>query len=320
MTFIRTVLGDIPPEDAGVTYAHEHIIIDPSFTTEQYPEFELSSVEKAVTELMEFRAAGGSTVVDTMPCASGRNVKKLAEVSRLSGVHIVCPTGLHLSKYYPQGHWSERVAQGHLAKMFVDDITEGVDANDYSGSTVDRTSYCAGVIKVAGSVALTPDERTRFLAAADASRITGCPIITHTEEGKAAIDQAHLLIDAGVSPSNITLSHTDRNPDLKYHRSVLDTGVFLEYDGAFRWKDQTNHTTALIAELAPEYPNQLMLGMDAARSAYWKSYGGKPGLTFLLDRYRDELSAAGVSGRLVQMMFIENPARAYAFDPGSSDT
>ena len=39
MSFVRTVLGDIAPEDLGVCYAHEHIIIDPSFTTVMEPGF-----------------------------------------------------------------------------------------------------------------------------------------------------------------------------------------------------------------------------------------------------------------------------------------
>ena len=33
MSFVRTVLGDIDPADLGVCSAHEHVIIDRSFTT-----------------------------------------------------------------------------------------------------------------------------------------------------------------------------------------------------------------------------------------------------------------------------------------------
>ena len=28
MTFVRTVLGDIDPAELGVTYCHEHLVID----------------------------------------------------------------------------------------------------------------------------------------------------------------------------------------------------------------------------------------------------------------------------------------------------
>src|SRR2546430_257770 len=105
MSFIRTVLGDIPPDLLGVCYAHEHIIIDSSFTTYLYADFLLDSVDLACEELTRFYDAGGRAMVDSMPCGGGRNVVKLASVSHRTGVHILCPTGLHQAKYYPPGHW-----------------------------------------------------------------------------------------------------------------------------------------------------------------------------------------------------------------------
>jgi len=104
--FVRTVLDDIAPEKLGVCYAHEHIIIDSGYPTQQNPDFQIDSVENAAKELTDFHRAGGLAMIDTMPCNCGRNVFKLAEVSRRTGVHIACPTGLHLQKYYPPGHWS----------------------------------------------------------------------------------------------------------------------------------------------------------------------------------------------------------------------
>ena len=105
MTIVRTVLGDVAPESLGVCYSHEHLIIDAGFVTEAFPDFLLDSVDRAVDEVTEFRDAGGRTLVDSMPAACGRNAAKLAEVSRRTGVHILCPTGVHLRKYYPPDHF-----------------------------------------------------------------------------------------------------------------------------------------------------------------------------------------------------------------------
>jgi len=33
MSFVRTVLGDIRPDELGLTYSHEHIVIEESFPT-----------------------------------------------------------------------------------------------------------------------------------------------------------------------------------------------------------------------------------------------------------------------------------------------
>jgi 5-phospho-D-xylono-1,4-lactonase len=314
-SFVRTVLGDIAPDQLGVCYAHEHLIIDKSFTTYATPDFLIDDVDSCVAELKEVYAAGGRSMIDSMPMSCGRNVLKLAEVSRRSGMHIVCPTGLHLAKYYLPGHWSTRSTAEQLAQLFIREITNGICAHDASGPDYLASSHRAGLIKIASSLnALTDHEQNLFRAAAIAHRATGCPILTHTEEGTAALQQVELLSSLGVDPSHVVLSHTDRKPDLDYHRQILRTGVRVEYDSAFRWKrERGNPTRDLIATLLPDFPDQIMIGMDAARRSYWKSYGGVPGLTFLLDRFVPQLIESGVSRDLIHRMLVTTPARAYQF-------
>ena len=41
MTFVRTVLGDIDPSELGVTYAHEHVVIDGGRPVLMDPDFDL---------------------------------------------------------------------------------------------------------------------------------------------------------------------------------------------------------------------------------------------------------------------------------------
>lgn len=321
MTIVRTVLGEIPASELGVCYAHEHIIIDPSYTTELFPDFLLNSVENAAQELAEFYAAGGRAMIDSMPSDSGRNVLKLAEVSRRTGVHIVCPTGLHLQKYYPHGHWGTRLSVEQLAELFIADIERGIDANDYGGPAVERTPHRAGVIKVAGGLnQLEEHERKIFRAAALAHRATGVSILTHTEQGTAALEQVKVLTASGVRPDSIVLSHTDRQTSLAYHKEILATGVFVEYDSAFRWKpEQGNPTRDLIVSLFAEgFGNQIMLGMDAARRGYWKAYGGTPGLTYLLTTFNEQLLEAGQRDSDIHQIFVANPARAYALKTQAS--
>jgi phosphotriesterase-related protein len=319
MSLVRTVLGDIAPGELGCCYAHEHVIIDASFTTQVAPDFLINDVERATTELRQFHAAGGRAMIDSMPCDSGRNVVKLAEVSRRSGVHLVCPTGLHLAKYYPPGHWGETADETELATLFLADVTAGVDARDYGSPIVRRTPHRAGVIKIATDRAFTLREERIFAAAADAHRRTGCPILTHTEQGELGLAQVERLRALGVDLRHVCLSHTDRRPDLAYHRELLSSGVRLEYDSAFRWPaDRGNPTRDLLVALLSEFPDQIMLGMDAARRGYWRAYGGAPGLSFLLTDFSAQLRAAGVTGDALQRVFVTTPASTYAFAPVSA--
>ena len=311
---IRTVLGDIEPDELGVCYAHEHIIIDESFVTEKYPQLKLDSVENGIEELRQFYKDGGRAMIDSMPADAGRNIVKLAEISRASKVHIVCPTGLHLAIYYDEGHWGNSYSADRLADLFIADIEQGVDRHDYSGPCVERTEHRAGLIKVATG-RREPDarERTIFEAASKAHLNTGCPILTHVEQGDGGLEQIELFRSHGVNLSKVVLSHTDRLPDVGYHREMLQSGVRLEYDSAFRWKTEPNHTLELLVQLLEEFPDQIMLGMDAAKPAYWKSYGGAPGLSFLLNEFTRMLKDRGATQAQWEKVFVSAPASVYDF-------
>src|SRR5438034_11502389 len=95
VSFVRTVLGDIDPSELGVTYAHEHLVIDRGRPVLMEPDFDLSDIDAMTTEVDAAAALGLRAVVDAMPCGAGRNAGKLAELSRRTGVHVIAPTGLH---------------------------------------------------------------------------------------------------------------------------------------------------------------------------------------------------------------------------------
>lgn len=314
--FIRTVLGDIDPSDLGRCGAHEHIVIGESFPTQLNGEFLLNDTDRIVEELVSFYDAGGRAMVDSMPCDAGRRVLQLVTVSRHSRVHIIAPTGLHLATYYPPGHWSESLSVEEMAELFVADIEEGIDELDYGCPIVKRTNHKAGVIKVAsGKDRLSVREKKIFRAAARAACETGAPILTHTEQGTAALEQIELLRSEGVDLRHVVLSHTDRLPDEAYHREILQTGVRLEYDSGFRWPEgEENHTVRLLTDLLPEFPEQLLVGMDAAKRKYWRSYGGNPGLQFLVRELPRLLRDAGLDDELLHSLLVANPAETYKFE------
>src|SRR6476469_9617442 len=256
MSFVRTVLGDIAPHEMGLTYSHEHVVIEESFPTLANPDFVLNDTERITIELKEFYELGGRTLVDTMPANCGRNVLKLATVSRNSNVNIIAPTGIHLEKYYLPDHWRYSLSADELTTLFVKDITEGIDEFDYGCPIVKRTSHKAGLIKLATDI------------------------------------------------NHVVLSHVDKNKNLGYHKELMHTGVYVEYDSHFRWKTtEDNWTYILLEKLLPAHSNRIVIEMDMARNTYWKSYGGKPGLIFLLTTFKDELNRRGLINYFDQMFY-----------------
>ena len=65
MPFIRTMQGDIAPENLGFTYAHEHIVCRPPHWVERgESDLLLDDPEKSCQEVALFREAGGRSIVD----------------------------------------------------------------------------------------------------------------------------------------------------------------------------------------------------------------------------------------------------------------
>ena len=315
MAFVRTVLGDITSAEMGLTFSHEHIIIEESFVTQGNKDFILNDVDKVSKELKNFYAAGGRTVVDTMPANCGRNILKLADVSKRTNVNIIAPTGIHLEKYYPANHWRYYLNEVELTDLFIKDITEGIDEYDYGCPLVKRTNHKAGMIKLAtGNESFSLHQQKIFRAVVDVHLETGVPILTHTTEGKLAMEQVELFVKLGADVKHIVLSHVDRNKDLGYHKALMQTGVYVEYDSHFRWKnDEDNWTYTLLEKLLPDFCEQITVGMDMAKSTYWKSFGGSPGLNYLLTNFYQQMEKRGLTA-YIKKIFFNNPQQIFSFN------
>lgn len=309
MSRVRTVLGDIDPADLGATYLHEHLIIDHPLVEDRFPHIHLPSADEAIGEVRRCRAVGVGAMVDAMPCASGRNVMKLAEVSRATDVHVIAATGLHTAKYYAAAPWAFALSPASLADLFTADIEVGVDRFDYTGPVVERTPHRAGIVKVATTGDSPSDaERRLFEAAAITHHRTGAPILTHCEEGRGAPAQVELLAASGVGPSRVVISHTDKVRDLAYHRDMLATGVNVEYDQVLRQTEDT-WTLDLIETMAAEGRlSQIMAGTDGARRTLWAELGGGPGLAHLIEALQSRLDP-----EVCRAVLVDNPARFLAF-------
>ena len=300
---VRTVLGDVDPTALGVTFCHEHLIIDSAVVAEELSHIHLPSADEAIAEVRECTEAGVGTMVDAMP-EGGRDLEKLRKVSRQTGMRVVASTGLHTAKYYrdpflvtaglPERGPSVTSSEVDLASRFVGDIATG-----------------CGMIKAAtGEEGINPRAQRVFAAVAAAHLATGVPVITHCEEGRGALHQIDLLSSLGVPLDRVVISHTDQEPDPGYHRALLRSGVNLEYDRTLRQAGGDQGTARLLASMIEAgYLHQLMLGTDGARRSLWRTLGGSPGLAYLATAYTGVLADHGVGPDERRVLFVENPAR-----------
>jgi phosphotriesterase-related protein len=311
---IRTVSGDVVDVPGGTVYAHEHLIIDSPLIEAAFPHIHLYDVDAAVRETTLCREAGAALFVDTMPASAGRDVARLAAISRRSGIAIVATTGLHHDRYYGPLHWSNRVGVDELVELFVADLVEGIDSFDYTGPIVRRTTSRAGIVKAATSGATLDDRDARNLEAVGlASVATGAPVLTHCEGGLGGLEQVAALRAVGVPAESIILSHVDKAGDLGYLLDLAATGARLELDQTLRQSDRgidSVSVRAAVALVEAGYGDRIVVGTDGARRTLWRSLGGTPGLAWLAAEFGGLLAQAGLSPEQVSAIMRDNALAA----------
>ena len=299
---IRTVLGDIESSDLGVTYMHEHLIIDSPIVERDFQHIYLPSVDEGSAEASLCYGAGVRSMVDCMPMGSGRDIRKLAQISKRSKINVIAATGLHSAKYYLSDDSIESMSTEELAMCFISEIMNGAEESEHK----------AGIIKVVSSGEKMNDRENRlFEAAAIAHSVTGAPILTHCEHGVGALSQIKKLQELGVDLTFVVMSHTDKVDDLGYHIDILQSGICVEYDQALR---QIGHAKPASARLTYEvinrgFINQVMFGSDGARRSLWITLGGTPGLAALYEKWSVTLLELGITRENIETMFISNPAK-----------
>jgi phosphotriesterase-related protein len=306
MGFVRTVCGDIPSDTLGVTYMHEHLIIESEIVEKNFKHIWLPSVSDAVTELGYCHEAGVRTFVDCMPMGSGGNIEKLKLISEQTNVNIVAATGMHTEKYYANDSDYLSLDSEDLAQRFIHDINKGAQ----------ETKSRAGIIKIAtqGTI-LSPLEVRLFTAAATAHKETGAPILTHCEQGAGALQQIDLLLRLDVPLHHVTISHTDKSGDASYIEEILKSGVYVEFDQALRQAKDENPQSAHLMKKMVEggFIKQLMLGTDGARRTLWTAHNGTPGLAWMILRWSTVLRNFGLTADEISTIFVKNPSKALSF-------
>lgn len=329
MSFIRTLRGDIRPEDLGFTYSHEHIVCRPAYWVEkQADDLLLDDKEKSKLDVADFKQHGGKSIVDATAVDYGRDVQAVKEISEELDIHIVGTAGFNKSFLWDAG------ISDRLKPMIGDYKTysEWIDATSINGLTdfvvreveegLEGTPYKAGQVKFGtGYNRITPLEEKTLRAVARAHLETKAPLHSHTEAGTMGLEQIELLQSEGIDLSHMSFGHMDRNPDPYYHEQIASTGAYLSFDGIAKIKYAPESTRIhCILELVKKgYEDQILVSGDTARKSYYKHYDYGLGLEYIIakwvPRFIDDANRQGFDGTaLINKFFVENPARCFTFD------
>ncbi len=313
---VQTVLGPVAPEALGVVDMHEHVRFGmPGWETEAGTLFARDTMLAATVErFAEYRAAGGTTIVDVTGIGLGRDVAFYQDVARASGVHLVACTGFWAQRgILPRYQfWYDVDA---FVELFVRELTVGIG----------DSGVRAGVIKVGNSrEGITPVEERTYRAAARAARQTGAAVVTHGMPWGEA--QFALLREEGLDPERIVISHLDDPTALDLDRDLrlARAGAFVAYDhigyepaaSPMHYAMPDPRRVELVqAMIAAGHTDRLVLACDTKGWSLDLPFQPTPshGPAWLLREFWPRLQAAGIPESAFETIMIHTPRRILPF-------
>ena len=224
---IQSVTGILPPEALTFCQCHEHILLSKGVSWQRNHALCMEDIQKSMQELLDYRAAGGSTIVDAQPVGCNRMTKELVQLSRDSGVQIVASTGFHKDCFYPAEHWIHTYSQQQLTEVYFHELTKGMYVDTDNAVPSQTISAKAGMIKTALDAEFSLLYEKLFHAAASAQCVTGAPLMIHVEMGSDPIRLFKFLSDCGVPAESMLFCHMDRSsPDLRQHHFLLKAHIW----------------------------------------------------------------------------------------------
>lgn len=298
MKKIRTVLGDILPEELGFTYSHEHLWCCPP-PQQKDRDFELTNFDASLQELIYFKNAGGRSLIDASTLDYGRDGGKLKAMAEQSGVHVIGTTGFNKHIYFPQ--WVEEETIEQIAARMVHDVTVGMDGSDAKSGFLKSGSWLQMI---------HPLEEKTTRALAQAYHQTGAPIWLHTEAGTMGMEMLDILEEEGVDLTKVAVGHSDRNADSYYHLKMASRGAYVQFDGPgkVKYAPDSVRVQLIKAMLDAGFVNQLLISGDMGRQSYLHAYGGGPGFRYIIEKFIPRLLDEGITQAQINRIFIQNPA------------
>jgi len=178
MSQVNTVRGPVRPDALGRTLMHEHIfVLSPEIekTVEEWDEEDQQA--RAVAKLRELKQRGIDTLVDLTVVGLGRYIPRIATIAQqVPEINVVVATGVYTYNEVPmyfhfRGPGTILGGPEPMVDLFVREIRDGIA----------DTGVRAGILKCASDrPGLTPGVERVLRAVAQAHRVTGVPITTHT--------------------------------------------------------------------------------------------------------------------------------------------
>lgn len=300
---VHSVLGELRPEDLGVTLMHEHVWVDRYPETGDYNR-RLTDIPLVVRELGGLTDAGGVTLCDVTPPGIGRDPHALQRISRDTGLNIVMGSGWYLQEFHPPEVATWSVAR--LTEILVNELENGVG----------DTGIRPGIIgEIASGLVMTPAEERALRAASRAQRQTGLPLTTHAFGSEVSLHQIEVLGEEGADLSKCIIGHLDSMSESDLHEKIARSGAWVQFDllrCVNEWEISAS-VDLICAVFERGFQSQLLLSHDVCMKSHLRAYGGT-GYTAIFDHLVPALEKRGIAASEIRQLLVENPRRVFTAD------
>ena len=312
MAKINSVLGEMDTADLGFTLSHEHVLVSSAGIQQIYPEFidRAATIARGIADLSAARAEGLRSIIDVTTIDLGRDIRLLEEVSRGSGVHIICATGTW--RDIPRVFWT--ATPDDIAPLYIREIQQGIE----------DTGIKAGIIKVANDMGgVTAEGEIILRAAARAQKATGVPISTHTwAPERVGEQQVAIFQDEGIDLNRVYIGHSNDTDDIGYLTGLLEQGVWIgldRYPGRPEVLDWEARTQTAYKLIQAGWAHRIMLGHDWSVALLIAHREARPdrdianpdGYLFITRRVLPRLAQLGASQDDIHKIMTDNPRRFF---------
>ncbi len=341
---VMTVRGPVPADELGITLAHEHLFFrldcyysqaadDPDGTLATAPitpdrlwwlrshpfnsrvNLAQEDLATAVWEVEQFKAAGGTTIIDVTTVGISPNPTGLVAVSERTGLHIVAGTGYYLAASYADLPAADQSTEA-LADEMRRALLEGMLG------TTGTSPVRAGLMGELGvSNPPAPVELRVLAAAAQVQRELGCAINIHPAWFRAGAEVAVRAVEAaGIEPSRTMISHLDVRflDDLPAYKELAARGYWLSLDtfgremyyphADMQFPSDAQRIQVVLGLLESGFGDRLLLAQDICFRSDLVQYGGH-GYAHLLRTLRSRFLKAGVPAATFDSILTDNPRR-----------
>jgi phosphotriesterase-related protein len=282
--------------------------------------------EIMVAEMVDFKASGGSALVDMSVPGLRTDIEAIRRISEKSGVHVVATTGLYSEDSWPDQFKTMSVRE--YERYLLGEVCDGIEG----------TKIKAGHLKAAIEDGITDQGEKLLKAIAHVSDETGLSASIHHGIGMSP-EQVRMivkiLLDAGMNPEKTLMCHMQnhltsmdlktllhdseaRKLNLDFNKELLDKGLIVGHDCFghdyhllnIGWYSPPEWMLLVAtAELCKAgYAGQIVLGTDRYLKILTRRFGGG-GYCHLTEAVVPQLEMAEVSKGQIEQMTIKNPVK-----------